>query len=599
MCRCSLAVAAKATVSCTAQEQRRFCTPFQRRRTSELVWIQRLNALATESPMMAMSGTQRRLGWWRGERAPPCVDEDALEIAVQHVGRSLYVLDVDGRLGIARDGVSELGTAGEDASDGFPLVGFAPALSPEQLGDQAFHQTHGVQFAYIAGAMANGIASVEMVEAMARAGMLGFFGAGGLEIDRIAAAIDRLQHSLDDAPFGFNLIHSPQQPRHEAETVELYLRRGISLVSAAAYMDLTEPLVHYRVSGLHRDAEGRVVAPNRVIAKVSRIEVARRFFSPPPEGALNSLVQKGLISAEEAALARHIPMAEDLTAEADSGGHTDNRPALALLPTIMALRDQLQTEFGYARPLRVGAAGGIATPAAAAAAFSMGAAYVLTGTINQACVESGTSDAVRKLLAKAKQADVAMAPAADMFELGACVQVLKRGTMFAIRARKLHELYRNFADPDEIPPDKRLILERDYFRAPLAQAWELTREFFLARDPTQIERAERDPKHKLALLCRAYLGQASRWANTGEPSRRMDYQIWCGPAMGAFNEWTRGSFLEPPESRCVVTVALNLMVGAAALTRAGWLRTQGVPLTPAARRFVPQPRAELTKLIQG
>jgi trans-AT polyketide synthase/acyltransferase/oxidoreductase domain-containing protein len=30
----------------------------------------------------------------------------------------------------------------------------------------------------------------------------------------------------------------------------------------------------------------------------------------------------------------------------------------------------------------------------------------------------------------------------------------------------------------------------------------------------------------------------------GDETRRMDYQIWCGPAMGAFNDWVRGSFLE-------------------------------------------------------
>src|SRR5258708_39524783 len=96
-------------------------------------------------------------------------------------------------------------------------------------------------------------------------------------------------------------------------------------------------------------------------------------------------------------------------------------------------------------PLRVGAAGGIATPASAAAAFVMGAAYVLTGSINQACVESGSSDLVREMLAQAEQADVIMAPAADMFEMGVRVQVLKRGTLFAMRAAKFFELYRNYS----------------------------------------------------------------------------------------------------------------------------------------------------------
>ena len=37
---------------------------------------------------------------------------------------------------------------------------------------------------------------------------------------------------------------------------------------------------------------------------------------------------------------------------------------------------------------------------AVAAAFAMGAAYVLVGSVHQACVESGTSDIVRAMLAQ-------------------------------------------------------------------------------------------------------------------------------------------------------------------------------------------------------
>ncbi len=44
-----------------------------------------------------------------------------------------------------------------------------------------------------------------------------------------------------------------------------------------------------------------------------------------------------------------------------------------------------------------------------------------------------------------------MAPSADMFEMGVKVQVLKTGTMFAMRASKLYELYTKYdsieADP--------------------------------------------------------------------------------------------------------------------------------------------------------
>jgi hypothetical protein len=80
-------------------------------------------------------------------------------------------------------------------------------------------------------------------------------------------------------------------------------------------------------------------------------------------------------------------------------------------------------------------------------------------------------------------------------------------------------------------------------------------------DTVQAERAARDPKHRMALVFRWYLGLSSRWANAGEPSRRVDYQVWCGPAMGAFNEWTRGSYLQDWRNRRVADVARNLLWG--------------------------------------
>jgi trans-AT polyketide synthase/acyltransferase/oxidoreductase domain-containing protein len=474
---------------------------------------------------------------------------------------------------------------------------FVPAVRLEDLGDAGFRADHRLRYAYLTGAMANGIGSAEIVEEMSRAGMLGFFGAAGLSPQRIEANIDRITRNLGDQPYGFNLIHSPNEPALENAVVDLYLRRGIRLVEASAYLDLTLPVVRYRLHGIHADADGKVVAPNRVIVKVSRVEVASKFFAPPPDRFLQDMLRRGELTAEQARMAATIPMAQDLTAEADSGGHTDNRPAITLVPTMLALRDRMQAQFRYDQRLRVGAAGGIATPASAAGALAMGADYLVTGSINQACVESGSSDLVREMLAQAEQADVTMAPAADMFEMGVKVQVLKRGTMFAMRAAKLYELYRTHSSLDEVPTAERAALEKNLFRAPLEEIWSQTRVFFQQRDPTQIERAERDPKHKMALVFRWYLGQSSRWANSGEPTRKVDYQIWCGPAMGAFNEWAKGSFLETPGKRKVVTLALNILYGAAVALRVQMLRCLGVALDSAAVRVGPLEREQLKAVL--
>ncbi len=540
------------------------------------------------------------IGWWTPADQPPETGVEALRSAIRRVGEPVCVVAVDGRPAVGRGGRIVLGDSRPQAgrpSDGFPVLGYVPALHPADFGDPYLKRSLRLRYPYVIGAMANGITSVEMVETAARAGMIGFFGAAGLPLEAIETAIVALRRNLADLPFGVNLIHSPNEPDLEAATVDLYLKHAIGRISASAYLDLTPPLVYYRVKGIRRGPDGHIVCPRHVTAKISRIEVARKFFSPPPDKILRHLLDRHLITPAEAELARSIPVADTMTAEADSGGHTDNQPAISLLPTILALRDQMTETFAYDRPLCVGLGGGIATPAAVAAAFALGAAFVLTGSVNQACIEAGTSATVRAMLAEASQADVAMAPAADMFEMNVKVQVLKRGTLFPFRAAKLYDIYCRCDALEDIPAKERLVLERDFFRRGLDQEWEQTKAFFRLRDPREIERAGRDPKHKMALVFRSYLGQSSNWANSGDPARKIDYQIWCGPAMGAFNEWTRGSFLAAPENRTVVTVALNLLLGAAVTTRFNWLRSQGLVLPPAAGAFRPLPPEDLAALL--
>ena len=125
----------------------------------------------------------------------------------------------------------------------------------------------------------------------------------------------------------------------------------------------------------------------------------------------------------------------------------------------------------------------------------------------------------------------------------------------------------------------------------LEEVWEKTEAFFAERDPRENERADRDPKHKMALIFRWYLGLSSKWAIWGDVGRKMDYQIWCGPAMGAFNAWVKGSFLEAPENRSAVQIARNLLEGAAVVTRAQQLRSYGVPVPSSAFQFAPRPLA--------
>ena len=473
---------------------------------------------------------------------------------------------------------------------GEPLKGIVPAIDVAHLGAASFRAAHGVRAAYVAGAMAGGIASAEIVIAMGQAGLLGFFGAGGLPLGDVEEQVKRIKAALGDRPAGFNLLHNPVEPKVEMGTVEMYLAHGCKTVSASAFMTLTPAIVRYRTAGIHRTSDGAIVCPNKVFAKVSRAEVAEPFMRPPPKALLDQCVSEGWLTVEQAEWARQVPMAEDITAEADSGGHTDRRPLVVLLPTLRRLRDRVMAEEQYADRgihLRVGAAGGIGDPESAFGALAMGADYLLTGSINQASVEAGTSAVAKAMVAQAGMADVATGPAPDMFEIGAHVQVLSRGSMYAQRAGRLHDLYKRYGSMDEIPAKDREKIEKTIFKRTFDDVWEGTRAYWAERDPAEVERAERDGRHKMALTFRWYLGMTSRWARTGEADRKRDYQIWCGPSMGSFNDWVRGTWLEPLEARGVVTIADALLGGAASLRRVESALALGVVLPLGAHHPAP------------
>jgi hypothetical protein len=178
---------------------------------------------------------------WQGADELPIVQIEEIQHNLRDLETAFYLLQTESGIALAKGG--KLSTTGHN------LLGFIPTFKPERLGNDRFKQDHQTKFAYYAGAMANGIASVEMVIALGKQGYLACFGTGGLP----------------------------------------------------------------------------------------------------------------------------------------------------LLPSIQAIRNRIQQEYGYEKPTRVGAAGGLGTPAAIAATFAMEADYVVLGSVNQACLESGTSHTVIEL----------------------------------------------------------------------------------------------------------------------------------------------------------------------------------------------------------
>ena len=103
----------------------------------------------------------------------------------------------------------------------------------------------------------------------------------------------------------------------------------------------------------------------------------------------------------------------------------------------------------------------------------------------------------------------------------------------------------------------------------------------------------------MALVFRWYLGLSSRWANAGEPTRKVDYQVWCGPAMGAFNEWTKGSFLEHRTAQRRVRRGPEPAVRRRRPAAPALASQPGRGLDPAWMHLEPLPPEELQRRLGG
>ena len=443
-----------------------------------------------------------------------------------------------------------------------PETGTKKGLTASELGNMAFKQELGLKYAYLGGGMYKGIASPQMVIRLANAGMLGFLGTGGQSFDKIREGIKLIRSSVTDGAFGVNFLFDPDDMRKQLELVELFIREDVRIIEAAAFMSITMPLVYYKAKGLSVDQTGSIVRKNKIFAKISRPEVAEAFMSPAPQKLLNELVEMGKITKLQADIAASLPIADAITVEADSGGHTDQGVALALFPAIKKICGNCMKKYNYADRIYIGAAGGIGTPEAMLAMFMLGADYVLTGSLNQCTVEADTSDAVKDILQNIGVQDTGYAPAGDMFEYGAKVQVVKKGGFFHARANKLYSLYCNNESLEELDETTRKNLESKYFKCSFDEVYNKVKQHY---DQDIIRKADNNPKYRMSLIFRWYFHNATVSAISGDMDNKVNFQIHCGPALGAFNECVRGTELESWKNRHVDSIGIFLMEGTAML----------------------------------
>jgi trans-AT polyketide synthase/acyltransferase/oxidoreductase domain-containing protein len=437
-------------------------------------------------------------------------------------------------------------------------------LRAGDLGAQTFRSRYGLNYAYVAGSMCAGISGPELIVRLSRAGLIGMLGSRGLELPQLERDIRAVQDELGrDGRLGVNLTHEASRPERAVALVRLLRRLGVRQIEASGFLAITSALVEHRLKGARRDAAGLLVPGGRILAKVARREVAEALLQPAPERLVRNLVQQGILTAEEAELSGGLPMADDLCVEGETGWQHMTNNFVSVLPHILRLRDAIARSSNCER-IHVGAAGGIGSPQAAAAAFVMGADFILTGSINQCTVEARTSEPVKDMLEQAGPQDTDYAPFGEISELAARIQVLKKGVFFPARARRLQELWRHFDALTDIDAKTRLEIESKYLRQSFDEAYE---KLSSQADPQERAKAQADPKYKMACVFSRYLNSSLAAALAGESQQRIDFQIPCGPALGDFNQWVGGTSFARWRERHVDAIAIHLMEETAALLR--------------------------------
>jgi len=153
--------------------------------------------------------------WWQGESDSLALGQDK-ESLLSALTTSYYVVYQAGQVQLQTKGqLTRHFVPGAQ-----PCLGILPAVNQQKLGDVGFAQRHQVKTSYMAGAMANGISSTDLVIAMGKAGYLAAFGSGGLRLPAIEQALKVLCQALPQGPFAMNLLHNPHNSDEEMAIVD-------------------------------------------------------------------------------------------------------------------------------------------------------------------------------------------------------------------------------------------------------------------------------------------------------------------------------------------------------------------------------------------
>ncbi len=466
------------------------------------------------------------------------------------------------------------------------ICAMLPPQKLSDLGNKSFQKTHGVNYSYCVAPFEREVCNPELVASLINNGILAFCPVDYMSNHKVNETISKLRSLTDGKAFGLGFKYHPHHPSLEESMMELFVSADVPLLYISHYVQATKALVHYRLTGVFADEKGNPLAKHQLFVRVPHAGLAEYFSQPAPTDIIEALVADGKLTEEEGQLGLKLPLSQDIVVDGDVSRAGGKQDVVSLFPS---LRHSLRkTRTSRKCEVRIGVAGELATPEAVNAAFKMGADFVVTGAVNGLAKEAGGSQKRKELLAKAKPEDFTTAPSYEYLDADFRVRVTKFGTMFATKASRLEELYRSTDSLEALTREGLSFMEKKIFLCSLTEAYEKAEPFLRQWWPALVEQATTSPKIRASLLLKWYLYESSQWAIDGIKERQMDYQVRGDSAVGSFNIWRENSDFADLENISAKQIALNLLKGAAVISRMQVLREHGVPIPKEAVFWKPQ-----------
>lgn len=420
------------------------------------------------------------------------------------------------------------------------------------LGSEEFKKAYDVDFAYAAGGMCRGISSVAMIKKLAASRILGFLGTYRLKLHEVKVLIDQALASIEHHRIGVNVTYDALNSKDHIDIMEYIIKTEIRNLEVSDYRMIDLSIVKYRLKSIYMDKNSMLVIPHKILAKASNREMAEKFCSPAPKEVVQTLYQNNEITEFEARYAKYIPMCDDLCIEY----HMQGQSALGYMQTMKEMSRLLYEKYNLCHCPRIGIAGGIGNPQMIAVSFLMGADFVVTGSINQCSVEAATSNLVKDNLQSLDEMDFTYAAVSDLFEFGEKKSIVKKGSLYHIRANRLYEVYNRYNSVEEIPEDIRNLIEKKYFQKSFEAIYS---DIYANLTMDNQKLCNEQPKYKMALIFRNFLDKCFQDALDGSLVGKINYQIISSNAIVQFNHWVKDTELCDWKRRHVDIIAKRIM----------------------------------------